>query len=44
MQQIDKKKAAIEEVRQLYDNGHAPDEISRITGHTLRTVTNYLKE
>lgn len=44
MQQMDKKKAAIEEVRQLYDKGHAPDEISRLTGHTFTTVTNYLKD
>lgn len=28
--------AAMEEVRQLYDNGYAPDEIIRLTGHTFR--------
>lgn len=44
MQQMEKKTAAIEEVRHLYDKGHAPAEISRITGHAFKTVTNYLKE
>lgn len=44
IQQMGKKKAAIEEVRKLYSMGHTADEISRLTGHTWQTVTNYLKE
>ena len=41
---MEKKKAAIEEVRKLYSQGHPADEISRLTGHTWKTVTNYLKD
>ncbi|WP_460642181.1 ISL3 family transposase [Lacrimispora brassicae] len=44
IQQMEKKKAAIEEVRKLYSQGHTADEISRLTGHTWKTVTNYLKD
>jgi len=44
IQQMENKKAAIEEVRKLYANGHAVEEIKQLTGHTWQTVTNYLKE
>lgn len=44
LQQIQNKKAAIEEVRNLYANGHSTEEIKRLTDHTWQTVTNYLKE
>ena len=44
IQQMEKKKAAIEEVRKLYSQGYPADEISRLTGHTWKTVTNYLKD
>lgn len=44
MQQMKNKKAAIDEVRKLYLEGHAIDEITRLTGHTTRTIQNYLKE
>lgn len=42
-QAIQRKKEAIEEVRSLYDTGHNVEEISRLTGHTRKTVTNYLR-
>lgn len=44
LQQMKNKKAAIEEVRKLYEEGHAIDEIMRLTGHTTVTIKNYLKE
>jgi|GEM_PF-6104075 len=44
IQQIQNKKTAIEEVRRLYADGHAAEEIKQLTGHTWQTVTNYLKE
>lgn len=44
IKQMEKKKLAIEEVRTLYGLGHSVDEITRLTGHTLLTVNNYLKE
>ena len=43
IRQMEKKKAAIEEVRELYEKGYTANEISRLTGHTWKTVTNYLK-
>lgn len=39
-----KKEDAIEEVRKLYSQGQTAEAISRLTGHTWKTVTNYLKE
>lgn len=44
LQQMENKKAAIEEVRKLYAEGHAIDEIMRLTGHTTVTIKNYLKD
>ena len=44
MGQMEKKKTAIEEVRKLYSQGQTAQAISRLTGHTWKTVTNYLKE
>lgn len=44
IQQIEKKKVAIEEVRKLYSVGHTTDYISRLTEHTWNTVTNYLMD
>ena len=44
LQQMENKKAAIEEVRKLYVEGHAIDEIMRLTGHTTVTIKNYLKD
>lgn len=44
IQQMQNKKAAIEEVRKLYADGHAVEEIKQLTGHTWQTVTNYLKD
>lgn len=38
------KQGKMEEVRTLYVQGHAFDEITRLTGHTSLTVKNYLKE
>jgi transposase len=40
IQQMEDKKAAVEEVRNLFSKGHTADEISRMTGHTWKTVTN----
>lgn len=40
---MERKQKAIDEVRKLYSDGHAVDEITRITGHTTLTVNNYLK-
>jgi hypothetical protein len=37
------KQKAVDEIRQLYSNGHAVDEITRITGHTTVTVNKYLR-
>lgn len=42
--EMEKKKSAIEEVRKLYSMGHTANDISCLTGHTWKTVTNYLKE
>lgn len=44
IQEMQRKRAAIEEVRSLYANGHSTEEIKRLTGHTWQTVTNYLKK
>ncbi|WP_242992464.1 transposase [Faecalicatena contorta] len=44
IQQMEKKKMAIQEVRTWYHLGHSVDEITRLTGHTLLTVNNYLKD
>lgn len=44
IQQMQNKKAAIEEVHKLYADGHAIEEIKQLTGHTWQTVTNYLKK
>lgn len=44
IQEIEKKKAAVKEVRELYSKGHSVEEISRLTGHTRQTVSNYLKD
>lgn len=44
MGQMEKKKTAIEEVRKLYSQGQTIEAVSRLTGHTWKTVTNYLKE
>lgn len=44
IEEMERKKAAIEEVRKLYSMGHTANEISCLTGHTWKTVTNYLKE
>ena len=44
LQQMENKKTAIEEVRKLYAEGHAIDEIMRLTGHTTVTIKNYLKD
>ncbi|MDO4327691.1 MAG: transposase [bacterium] len=44
LEQIQKKQAAINEVRKLYSEGHSIDEITRITGHVTKTVKTYLKE
>ena len=44
LEQIQKKQAAIEEVRKLYAEGHSINEITRITGHVTRTVKKYLKD
>ena len=44
IQQMENKKAAIMEVRDLYAKGHAIDEIMRLTGHTVVTIKNYLKD
>ncbi|MFT3985484.1 MAG: transposase [Lachnospiraceae bacterium] len=38
------KQLAINEARKLYSQGHAIDEITRVTGHTYHTVRKYLKE
>ena len=42
IQQMKNKQAAMDEVRKLYAEGHAIDEITRLTGHTTSTVTKYL--
>ena len=44
IQQMGNKKAVITEVCDLYAKGHAIDEIMRLTGHTVVTIKNYLKE
>ena len=44
IEEMERKKAAIEEVRKLYSMGHTANEISRLTGHTWKTVTKYLQE
>ena len=38
------KQIVINEVRKLYSEGHAIDEITRLTGHAYQTVIKYLKE
>lgn len=38
------KQTATEKVRTLYAQGNAIDEISRLTGHSILTINNYLKE
>lgn len=43
-QEIEKKKASVNEVRELYSKGHSLEEISRLTGHTRQTVNKYLKD
>ena len=40
---MERKQKAVDEVRKLYSDGHAVDEVTRITGHTRVTVNNYLK-
>jgi len=42
--EMEKKKSAIEEVRKLYAQGYTACEISRMKGHTWKTVRNYLNE
>ena len=44
LQQMEKRQAAIDEVRKLYSEGHSINEITRITGHVAKTVKNYLKK
>lgn len=44
IQSMKKKQEKMEEARTLYAQGHAIDEITRLTGHTSLTVRNYLKE
>ena len=44
LQEIEKKKASVNEVRELYSKGHSLEEISRLTGHTRQTVSKYLKD
>lgn len=44
IQQLKNKKAVIDEVRKLYAEGHAIDEIMRLTGHTTSTIHKYLKD
>lgn len=44
LQEIEKKKVAVREVQELYSKGYSIGEISRITGHTQQTVSNYLKD
>lgn len=44
IQAMANKQLAINEVRELYSQGHAVDEITRLTGHTYQTVKKYLKE
>lgn len=44
IRQMQIKQAAMEEVRTLYAQGNAIDEISRLTGHSILTINNYLKE
>lgn len=41
--QVNKKQLAIDEVRQHYSKGRSVEEITRLTGHTRRTVQNYLR-
>lgn len=41
-QELMRKKAAIEEVRNLYALGHSVGEIARLTGHVRKTIQNYL--
>lgn len=40
VQQLRNKQAVINEVRTLYSEGHAIDEINRLTGHTTVTIKN----
>ena len=42
--EIEKKKASVNEVRELYSKGHSLEEICRLTGHTRQTVSKYLKD
>lgn len=44
IRQMQIKQAVMEEVRTLYAQGNAVDEISRLTGHGILTINNYLKE
>lgn len=44
IRQMQIKRAAMEEVRTLYAQGNAIDEISLLTGHSILTINNYLKE
>lgn len=41
IQAMENKKMAINEVRKLYSEGHAIDEIIRLTGHTYQTVKKF---
>ena len=44
IRQMQIKQVAMEEVRTLYAQGNAIDEISLLTGHSILTINNYLKE
>lgn len=44
IQTMANKQLAINEVRKLYSEGHAIDEITRLTGHAYQTVKKYLEE
>lgn len=41
-EELIRKQASIDEVRELYATGHSIDEITRITGHISQTVKKYL--
>lgn len=42
IQHMKNKQATMDEVIKLYAEGHAIDEITRLTSHTTFTVTKYL--
>lgn len=44
IQQMENKKIAIMEVLNLYAKGYAIDKIMRLTGYTVVTIKNYLKD